>query len=351
MASVTLRGARASLLVALLTPGLVGSRCGSRGADSDHLPAVAAGRAFSLDEASARADLAELTASPHPFGSPRQLELSRWLGRRMAPWTMRTESFQAEVPRFAALEPGRPVALTMTVAGANIWALPPGPAPKCVVLIGSHYDTKQLPGQRYLGANDSGSSSALLLQLLPAVHQALSPLGQGGCGVAGVWFDGEEAVLTNWSDGEEQHPAHVMDHTYGSRHAASRLTACGSGHRCLPKDLGGVPIRALVLLDMVGSPNVQVTRDLRSSPALLALAQHLAAALGDPDLMGGPELAVADDHEPFRQQGVAAINLIDFQHLETWHQPSDEPSRLSLASISRVGRLASALAVALATQP
>ena len=58
----------------------------------------------------------------------------------------------------------------MTRTGRNIWAfLGQDTAPKCLVLLASHYDTKDLGAVVYRGANDGASSSAALLALLRAV--------------------------------------------------------------------------------------------------------------------------------------------------------------------------------------
>ena len=47
---------------------------------------------------------------------------------------------------------------------------------------------------------DSGSSSAALLQIMTNLAKA-----NGECAYLGVWFDGEEALLKEWTDGELIH--------------------------------------------------------------------------------------------------------------------------------------------------
>src|SRR5438270_6059590 len=97
---------------------------------------------------------------------------------------------------------------TKTPAGEfaldNIIAKYPG-TKDCVVVVGSHYETNY-PLKNYVGANDSGSSSGLLLEL--ANH--LRGKKNDGCSVWLVWFDGEEAFV-KWSS---------TDSLYGSRHLA-----------------------------------------------------------------------------------------------------------------------------------
>jgi len=111
--------------------------------------------------------------------------------------------------------------------------------------------------------------------------------------------------------------------------------------------LGGSPIKVLILLDMVGSPGVTLTPDLHSHPGLLKLARSLDDATNKPPLFGTLGRPVEDDHIPFREHGIPAINLIDFEHLDTWHQPGDDPDRVSIASIVKVSRLALALSLGL----
>ena len=58
------------------------------------------------------------------------------------------------------------------------------------VVLGSHYDTKILPN--FVGANDGGSSTALLMQVMKDI--AKSDKWNHHCGMRFVFFDGEEAV-------------------------------------------------------------------------------------------------------------------------------------------------------------
>ena len=54
---------------------------------------------------------------------------------------------------------------------------------------------------------------------------------------------------------------------------------------------------------------------------------------------------IEDDHIPFAQRGLPVINLIDFENLATWHQPSDSLANLDLSSIEKVSRLATNLVI------
>jgi Zn-dependent M28 family amino/carboxypeptidase len=223
------------------------------------------------------------------------------------------------------------------------------------VLLASHVDTKAVPGAEYVGANDSGSSTAVLLQQLAYLQKtAVAGGNPEHCAIAGVFFDGEEAVLPNWSDGETVHPAHIRDNTYGSRHAAGRLTRCAAGGHegtCLPADLGGAPVVAMILMDMIGSPDLKISRDANSSPALVDLAAAGAAALGAPGAYDALPHGIEDDHMPYKVQGVPVLDLIDFNHLAYWHRPGDEPATISKESLELGARLGLYVAAAVAQNP
>ncbi|MHA0111776.1 hypothetical protein ACXYUI_32520, partial [Klebsiella pneumoniae] len=77
-----------------------------------------------------------------------------------------------------------------------------------------------------------------------------------------------------------------------------------------PGSSPGPALLAVVLLDMVGSPQLQLTAESNSSPRLRAAAQTGAVWLGYPNLFG-PEAAIEDDHRPFLNAGVEALDLID----------------------------------------
>ena len=49
---------------------------------------------------------------------------------------------------------------------------------------------------------------------------------------------------------------------------------------------------------------------------------------------------IADDHIPFKEKGIPAIDLIDFHNLQHWHKPSDKLSAISLNSIEEASKLA-----------
>src|SRR2546430_12194444 len=110
-----------------------------------------------------------------------------------------------------------------------------GGSTKPTFLLCSHYDTKIFDGFRFVGANDGGSSTGLLLEMARVL--ALEPkLAQKA---ELVFFDGEEAV-ENFSE---------TDGIYGSRHFGQDLARSGSAKQ----------FRGGILFDMIGDRELKVT--------------------------------------------------------------------------------------------
>ncbi|SME96284.1 M28 family peptidase [Pseudobacteriovorax antillogorgiicola] len=291
--------------------------------------------------------LKTLAEAPHPLGSQRQKAIAAYLseqGKNLG-LTMYTDSFEAQVPNPVLLaRPDAPSATTLDKTGYNVYGAT-DPSAKCVYLVGSHYDTKYMENIVYRGANDSGSSSAAMFALAKALKSwdQRTP-----CGYFMIWFDGEESYLPQWNDGLYRHPAKSQDNTYGSRHLANQLSQCNQGNTslCLPTSFGGAEVKGLVLLDMIGSKNISITRDLNSSSDWLNLALQLDKVL-NLSIIGTQATAVEDDHVPFRKRGLPALNLIDFNHLELWHVEGDDYEKVDLGSIEKANRLALALLLTL----
>jgi len=191
---------------------------------------------------------------------------------------------------------------------ANVVARLPGRRPDVVVLAG-HYDTKLFNSFRFVGANDGGSSAALLIEL--ARRLAKAPRDYT---VWVVWFDGEEARET-WT---------AADSLFGSRHLAADLERTGR----LP--------RALILMDMIGDRDLNIRRDTYSTPWLTDILWASAARLGYGRHFLNEPMPVEDDHAPFLKAGVPAALLIDFDY-PPWHTADDTLDKLSARSLAVVG--------------
>jgi Zn-dependent M28 family amino/carboxypeptidase len=194
------------------------------------------------------------------------------------------------------------------VAMANIVAVVPGRRPEVIMLAG-HYDTKLYKEFRFVGANDGGSSAALLIEL--ARRLAAGPRDYT---YWLVWFDGEEAVDT-WTD---------RDSLYGSRRLATELARA----RQLP--------RALILVDMIGDRDLLIRREAHSVSWLTEIVWEAAARLGHGRHFVRDSLPVEDDHVPFLRLGVPATLLIDFDY-PPWHTADDTLDKVSAESLAIVG--------------
>jgi Zn-dependent M28 family amino/carboxypeptidase len=193
---------------------------------------------------------------------------------------------------------------------ANIVAVLPGRRPD-VIMLGGHYDTKQFKEFRFVGANDAGSSTALLIEL--ARRLAAAPRDYT---YWLVWFDGEEAFVA-WSE---------PDSLYGSRRLAADLARA----RQLP--------RAMILVDMIGDRDLAIRREAHSTTWLTAIIWEAAARLGYGRHFLRDTIPVEDDHVPFLRAGVPAALLIDFD-FPAWHTAADTLDTVSAQSLTVVGEV------------
>ena len=110
-----------------------------------------------------------------------------------------------------------------------------------------------------------------------------------------VFFDGEEAVLPNWSDSQWYHPSKIQDNTYGSRYMAKSLVPCSKNNYCDPYK--NTKIQNIILMDMIGAKDIHLTLDAHSSPKLLNLAVNLDKKLNKKPLYKTSGMsAIDDDH-------------------------------------------------------
>ena len=286
--------------------------------------------------------LSFFTAEPHPFGSERQAEIAEYIDDQLDAlgYSAQKIRFSAPTPNPVLMEnPSAPADVTVTKSGTNIFLrLGLVKDAPCVVLIGSHYDTKHLGEIEYVGANDSASSSALLLNLAAYLKGNELPADLT-CDIAFIWFDGEEPVLQNWRDGELKHPANIQDNTYGSRSFASSLRSCKKAEAyCLPDSTTDQWIDAVIIVDMIGSPDLKFTNDSHSDSTLKRDFRRGLKTLGEEKRWVSYLQPVEDDHTPFLKLGIPAMDIIDFHNLQYWHADGDEVANLSRESIEIAGK-------------
>lgn len=334
---------------ALLCFFIVGCTC-SR--DTEKLSIV---KSVNFDDKITQQMLEMFTEQSHPFGSESQKGVAAKLVTALESLGVVVEEkpFSAPTPNpeFLTRSPSslEGSELTLLKEGKNILAISKEDLDKpCVVAIASHYDTKNIEGVQYLGANDSASSSAGLVIILGSL--ASQKWNSHPCGILGIWFDGEESVLTGWTDGEKSHPAKLKDNTYGSRQLASELSPCAPDF-CLKVKGQLKALKAFILMDMIGSPALAISLDSTAHPDLEKKLLTAAKFHGLSHVIGSRKELIEDDHIPFKNLGIPVINIIDFNNLEHWHQPTDTLSRVSVNSIKSAMILASSVAYLSTAQP
>ena len=174
------------------------------------------------------------------------------------------------------------------------------------IVVGAHYDTKDLPG--FVGANDGASGTAVAAQLARTLRRPRHTIHY-------VFFDGEEA------------PRGIPDvefARYGLR--GSKVAAPAFRNA-----------RAMILLDFVGDKHLAIKREGYSDVRLWSRLRAVAKRVGAGDVFPASiQGGVLDDHIPFRKLGVRSIDLIDFD-FPCWHRTCDDLSAVSERSVDAVG--------------
>jgi peptidase M28-like protein len=96
-------------------------------------------------------------------------------------------------------------------------------------------------------------------------------------------------------------------------------------------------LAAAVIVDFVGDRDLSLARESGSDPALWTKLRAAAKTVGVqrvfPDRVRGQ---IYDDHTPFSESGVPAIDLIDFDFPQ-FHTPGDNLAVVSPRSLDAVG--------------
>jgi glutaminyl-peptide cyclotransferase len=238
---------------------------------------------------------------PRPDGSPAIAHLRAFIRQQLA-----GRGCALTLDDFSAAAPGGPTPMQ------NIICRFPGKSGRAIAITG-HYDTKKLSD--FVGANDGGSSTGFLLEMA-AVLQTMPHADD----IYLVFFDGEEA-FREWTD---------ADSLYGSRHLAQRWAADGTIGR----------LKALINVDMIGDKDLRLVFETNSATSLRNLVWDIAAAMGYSAEFPHNANAIADDHMPFINAGVRALDLIDFDYGPNnswWHTPADTIDKLDAHSFEVVG--------------
>ena len=186
------------------------------------------------------------------------------------------------------------------------------------IIIGSHFDT--MPGiKNYDGANDSGSSCGVLIELARVLNNQ-----ELNYGIKIIFFDGEEGIR-NFIPGDGLH---------GSRYYSNKIKKSGFYKKC----------KYMILLDMVGDKNLQYTIPGNTSPILLNKLLISQKKLGFKNRIKHlKNTFIIDDHVPFMKLGIPSINIIDFHYgsknllNDYWHTSKDNIDNISIQSLEITG--------------
>ena len=249
----------------------------------------------------------QVALGPRPSGTPALVQTRKYIVDQL-----KAIGIESREQPFMAMTPLGEVSM------ANVIATSPGKRSERIAYA-SHFDTKLYREIRFVGANDGGSSTAVLLELARVFksqpHEFTIEL---------LFFDGEEARMPEWRG---------LDNTYGSRYYVENAVKSGS--------IGG--LKALVLLDMVGDKNLNIMRDSNSTPWLVDIIWTTAARLGHSGSFLNQLTTVEDDHIPFVRAGVPVVDVIDLDN-PTWHTAQDTIENVSARSLQIVGEVIAAAA-------
>jgi glutaminyl-peptide cyclotransferase len=272
---------------AALALAAVPAACG--GDDGEQADARSRPTADRFDSARAFANLErQVRLGERPAGSPASRRLARWAKRKLPNG------------RFEAI-PGHP-------GLRNVVGHVKGTRP--AILVGAHYDTKDIPG--FVGAEDGAGGTAAVLELARYFRRAQRP--RGAPEIRFVLFDGEEST----DDSRPFEDTGLRGSKAYARRHAKRL-------------------QAVIILDFIAQKDLSIPYEPNSDRALWGKLRAAAKRVGALDVFPDAEQSpVSDDHIPFARRGVPAIDLIDFD-FPCWHETCDDMSAVSERSLDKSG--------------
>jgi len=237
-----------------------------------------------------------------PPGSPGHAKAERYIKSHLAGDNVEVDSFIAKTP-------------VGDFPIHNIIAKFPGKKDGIIVIAG-HYETNFPLPKEYVGANDGGSTTGLLLELANQFRGKQLD----GYSIWLLWTDGEEAFV-KWS---------ASDSLYGTKHLAQKWQQDGTAKK----------IKAFILLDMIGDADLDIQRDNNSTPWLSDLVYQAATTLGYQSHFFQQTTAIEDDHIPFARIAVPVVDVIDidYGYMNAYHHTTqDTLDKLSPKSLQIVG--------------
>ena len=184
------------------------------------------------------------------------------------------------------------------------------------IILGAHYDTKTLqsvPG--FQGANDGASGVGLMLSIIEAiVNSGKTPYHT----IKFAFFDGEECFMKYGPN----------DGLFGSRRMADKISE--EKAKCL----------MMILLDMIGDKDLKIEIPAGTDKNLAEMLFQAAEKRGEKKYFTWNEIDMTDDHTPFLDAGIPAIDIIDFNYGNSnlyWHSAEDTIDKISPESLGIVG--------------
>jgi Zn-dependent M28 family amino/carboxypeptidase len=183
-----------------------------------------------------------------------------------------------------------------------------------LIILAAHYDTRMFADkdpdplkqlEPVPGANDGASGVAVLLELARVLPTDSVPVWL-------VFFDAEDnGRIQGW------------DWILGSQVFVSELD---------------FRPEAVVIVDMIGDADLNIYKERTSDQQLVEEIWTVAGELGyEATFIPEPKYSILDDHTPFLQAGIPAIDIIDFDY-PYWHTTSDTIDKVSAESLEIVGK-------------
>ena len=181
------------------------------------------------------------------------------------------------------------------------------------IILGAHYDTRMIAdndpdvtkrSEPVAGANDGASGVAVLLELARSLPSDTAPIWL-------VFFDAEDnGRLEGW------------DWILGSRAFVEEIP---------------VQPQAVIIVDMIGDADLNIYLEQNSNVTIRTEIWSTAEKLGyGKQFINQEKFSMEDDHTPFLEAGIPAVDLIDFDY-PYWHTTQDTPDKVSAESLQAVG--------------
>lgn len=271
-----------------------------------------------IDGKKARGHVQRLVAlAPRPAGSENLAKAADYIAGQIQGMGLepKRHEFAWTGPALKGLEPGT---LPDPITIRNVWTAIPAKGGKDApwVAFGAHYDSKLTAGHattahnfKFTGAIDGGGAPGVLLELMRAVKDRPD----NKVNWMFVFFDGEESLPWDWDDSQS---------LIGSTRFVADFSKTNEHFPDTPlidpgKNAANHRLKALILLDLIGSRDIKIDRDLSSKPEALndlftEAAESLPGEQAERVFLEKGD--TKDDHIPFRDANVDTCLLIDFQH-------------------------------------